>query len=77
MRAVAEDIARHLIQQQDQRQRPVGFLQQRLVLAPRRGEVVVEKTRTQLGVERGVFREPLRGAGGAPETNDFCQKEHH
>ena len=72
VRAVAEDVARYLIEQQDQRERAVGGGKQVFVFAACGGVVIVEKAGAQLDVEGSVFCEPFRGTGITPDVDNSC-----
>jgi len=76
MAAVAEHVARDLVEQQHQRERAVGVIEQRLVLAPRRGEMRVEEAVAQRGVEGGVLGEPFRRTGVVPKGDDVVGRCH-
>src|SRR5690606_19411705 len=74
MRAAAEDIARHLVEQDLQGKRAFGVVHPGLQFAARGGEVRGLQVPPHLFVEGVATAEPLLVAGIAPETDHLARR---
>src|SRR5690606_42061883 len=77
MRAAAEDVARDLVEQQHERQRPRRGVFPVPELGARGGYVGVEESLAAAHVERGPSTEPDVGTGFAPEGGNIIGGHVH